>query len=521
MKILFNTLLFIGSTLLALAGCNKNQIIKAAQDQDHPAIFNIYPRPTTPPTNGTIGYNGWVGDVMPYYLDGKFHLFFLHDAPDIIKQSSVGQHPIHQFTTNNLIDYNYEGETIPYGNIATQDHLIGTGSLVQANDIYYFYYTGHNGSNSWLQNNNLGWAEPNSREAVMYATSGDLKTWTKQNFLLKAPQGFNMNEFRDPYIFFNDEFNEYWMIISAQKSGKGFLLVYKTDDLSSDNWAFQGPLDVEGDYLMLECPDIFKIDDTYYLFFAEDWSNTPGTHYRVSNSSAGPWVKPDGKNDMLDGHQFYAGRVAFSGTQYYTFGWAHRRNPETDEGTLTWGGNLISHELIKLDNGNLGVKIPDQVNAYFTKTTELVIKGQDGTVTQSGSNYVIDGNTSSAGYQFDEIDGTKKIGGTLNFSSTTGIASIGFNVSTDNHGTYIIRFEPASNRIASYKNGLEITSVSFNFEKGKSYPFSFIIDNSIVTLYLNNEVALTNRIYNSQGNMWSFKADGVKVIADGLKISSH
>ncbi|MCH5684437.1 hypothetical protein LWM68_09270 [Niabella sp. W65] len=67
-----------------------------------------------------------------------------------------------------------------------------------------------------------------------------------------------MNEFRDPYVFFNSEFNEYWMIVSAQQSGKGVLLVYKTTDPASNNWQLRGTLNVEGDYLMLECADIFK-----------------------------------------------------------------------------------------------------------------------------------------------------------------------------------------------------------------------------------------------------------------------
>lgn len=520
MKMLFNSLFFIAGMLL-LTCCNKNDGKNIIPEPEPQAAFNIYPKPTAPATAGSTGYAGWVGDVMPYYLDGKFHLFFLHDAPDRVKQSSPGQHPIHQFTTSNLLDYNYEGETIAYGNAATQDYLIGTGSMVKAGSTYYFYYTGHNGSSSWLQNNNPGWTTPNSREAVMYATSTDLKSWIKKDFSLKAPQGFNMNEFRDPYVFFNNEFNEYWMLVSAQQGGKGVLLVYKTNDPASNNWQVRGTLNVEGDYLMLECADIFKWGNQYYMLFAEDWSGTPGTHYRVANSTAGPWTKPAGGNDMFDGHQFYAGRMASNGTQYYAFAWAHRRNPESDNGTRTWAGNLISHELVKLSNGNLGVKIPETVNAYFTKITDLAVKGQDGTVTQSGSNYTIDGTATAAGFQFGEMKGTVKISGSINFSNTTGTASVGFNTGTDKIGTYIIRFEPASKRIAAYNNGSEITRVPFNFEAGKAYSFNLIVDNSVAALYLNNEVALTNRVYRAQDNVWSLRADKMKIVASDLKIASH
>lgn len=516
-----NTFLVMSVFAVAI-GCGKTEIKSETAGNVITDSSHIYPVPTASLTSASKGYVGWVGDVMPYFVEGKFQLFFLHDATDIQKSSSTGQHPIHRFTTNNLIDFTYEGEAIPYGNIATQDYLIGTGSMVKSGNTYYYYYTGHNGSSSWLQNNNQGWTNANSREAIMYATSSDLKTWKKkESFLLTAPDGFNRNDFRDPFVFYNDDFKEYWMLVSTQQNGKGVILVYKTDDPAKDNWIVRGPLTVEGDFVMLECADIFKLGDQYYMLFAEDWSSTPGTHYRVATSTSGPWLKPTGGNDMFDGHHFYAGRVASNGTQNYAFGWAHRRKPENDNGERTWGGNLISHELIKLSAGKLGIKIPEQVQGYFTKSTDIVIKGQTGSVTKSGAIYTIDGSSTAAEYKFGEIKGATKLSGNINFSNTIGNASIGFNASANNTGSYIIRFEPASNRIAAFNNGVEVTRVPFYFEAGKNYSFSIIMENSVVVLYLNNEVALTNRIYSASNKMWSFGANNLKIVLNDLKIATH
>ncbi|MCH5684435.1 DUF4975 domain-containing protein [Niabella sp. W65] len=114
-----------------------------------------------------------------------------------------------------------------------------------------------------------------------------------------------------------------------------------------------------------------------------------------------------------------------------------------------------------------------------------------------------------------------KISGSISFSNTTGMASLGFNAGTDKNGSYIIRFEPAAKRIAAYNNGSEITRVPFNFEAGKTYSFSLVIDNSIAALYLNNEVALTNRVYRVQDNAWSLRADKMKIVVNDLKISAH
>lgn len=261
---------------------------------------------------------------------------------------------------------------IPYGNKSTQDNLIGTGSMVKAGNTNYFYYTGFNANNSWLQNTNSALVSANTREAIMYATSSTTTGWTKKpGFALKAPDGYATTDFRDPYVFYNTEFSAYWMMVSAQKDGKGVILVYTSTDPASDNWQLRGPLSVEGDYLMLECADVFKIDDKYFMLFAEDWSTSPGTHYRVASSSAGPWFKPADGMDMFDGHQFYAGKTASNGTERYAFGWAHRRNPENDNGVRTWGGNLISQQITKLGNDKLAVKAPNSVKVILVKMQML------------------------------------------------------------------------------------------------------------------------------------------------------
>lgn len=518
---IFKKIILAAGLVIALLACSKEKGVGQAEPFKEEK-FNIFPKPFFTPDAANGQQTGWVGDVMPYFVNGQFELFFLHDAPDRVKQSSAGQHAIHKFSSKNLLDFNYDGEVIPYGNKSTQDHLIGTGSMVKAGELNYFYYTGHNATNNWVQNSNPGWTNNNNREAIMYATSKDLVSWTKKSgFVLKAPEGYSTNDFRDPYVFYNQEFAQYWMLVSTQKDGKGLILVYTSSDPKTDEWALKGPLNVEADYLMLECADIFKLGDKYYLLFGEDWSNSPGTHYRVANSTAGPWLKPADGDDMFDGYQFYAGRSASNGTDCFAFGWAHRRNPENDGGTRTWGGNLISHQIYKLGDDKLGVKSPDAVKSYFTKEADLAVTSSSGTVNQAAGTFTLDGSSATAMYKFASIQGTTKIAGSLSLANLTGTAGIGFNTQADNNSTYTIKFEPAAKRIAAYNNGVEVTRVPFNWQAGKNYTFSIVIDGSVVVLYLNDQVALTNRIYSVQSKSWSLTAENNTLIVTGLKITTH
>ena len=477
----------------------------------------IYPVPPTGfwgLTNPVVS-TGWVGDVMPFFDNGKFHIFFLHDATDAEKAKSAGQHAIHKFTSSDLAKFSYEGEMIPYGNSSNAEHLIGTGSVLKYQNSYFFYYTGHNGSQGWLASN--------PRETILKASSTNLSNWTKKaDFKLTAPAGYTTTDFRDPYVFFNEEFSEYWMLISTRRNGKGVLAKYTTTDPSADNWMLQQPLEVEGDYLMLECADIFKMGNYYYMFFAEDWSTAPGTRYRVANSSAGPWRMPEGGNDMLDGHMFYAGKTASDGTSRYLFAWTHRRNPEADNGGRTWGGNLVVHQLIQNADGTLGVKAPNAVNALFSKTAELKDANVLGSVNAAGSSFTLDGNSSIATKSFDKAPKSLKISTSITLEKNAGAAGFVFNASAINSPTYKILFEPQKSRIAAYNisGGIstEITRVPLAIQAGTGYAVDLIIDGSVCVLYVNGKVALSNRIYSAPGNAWGITADGNKATFSNLNI---
>lgn len=522
MNMILNRYLSAGALMITLmaGGCSKDTISQTSMAPTAETKFNIYPKATTNTATGST--TGWVGDVMPYYVNGQFELFYLHDAPDQVKQSSPGQHAIHKFSSKDLLTFSDDGEAISYGNINTQDYLIGTGSMMKVGDTYYYYYTGFNGSGSWLANNNPGFAGANTREAIMYATSKDLKTWTKKsNYILRASSGYSGTDFRDPFVFYNDEFGQYWMLVSTQQGGKAVVLVYTATDPAANNWVIKGPLNVEGDYLMLECSDILKIGGKYYMLFAEDWSSTPGTHYRVANSTAGPWLKPADGQDMFDGHQFYAGRATTDGSKYYTIGWAHRRSPENDNGTRNWGGNMVSHEFFPIGADKLGVRSPAAVSAYFGKEAEPAISGNAGTVSHTGANYTLSGSTALALYKFGAADSTGKVSGSFSLSNLTGSASIGLNTGADNSSTYVIKMEPAKNRIAAYNNGQEVTRVPFTFEAGKTYTFSLVMDASMAVLYVNDQVALSNRVYSMPGKPWSLSADMLDLNVTNLKLLKH
>ncbi|WP_207434816.1 glycoside hydrolase family 32 protein [Sabulibacter ruber] len=513
---MIKALVFVGVTA---CGSNDDPVPVDPRTGGETKEVTVYPQPPAGWMGTTNPYNttGWVGDIMPYYDNGKFHVFFLHDAQN--KPAGQGFHDIHKFETSNLVDFSYAGRMIPYGTANQPDFAIGTGSTVKVGNTYYMYYTGHNG--------NTAFTHGNPRESVLYATSQDLKTWTKNTtFKLTAPAGYYDFDFRDPQVFFNSEKNEYWMLVSTQTSArKAVVLLFTTQDPASNNWTSRGPLYTttpEENFLMLECADVFKMGNYWYLFFSENWSGMTGTRYRMATSSEGPWVKPT--HDMLDGQFFYAAKTASDGNKRYLFGWTARRMPETDTGNKEWAGNMVTHELTQAADGTLGVKVPENVANLFTKEIPLQVKNTVGSVTVTGATYQLNGSPSAAFNLFSPLTGTRKITAKLNIAAASGAAGFVFNSDNVIQQYYKVVVEPGNGRIAAYQvsgtNEQLISRVPVTLQTGTTYDVAVVVDGSVCVVYLNGKAALSNRIYGLQGKAWGITATGTQATFSEVKLQS-
>ncbi|ROI03252.1 DUF4975 domain-containing protein [Chryseobacterium sp. G0240] len=498
---------------LSLASCQSDTSDVHINPEDIYAKTNIYPIPPEQWLGGNSPYftAGYVGDVMPYYENGKFHLFFLHDAKT--KPAGEGFHDIHSFETTNLTDFSYNGRMIAYGKVNEPDFAVGTGSMIKVGSTYYYYYTGHNDSAAFLQNN--------PRESVLLATSTDMKNWTKSgNFKITAPAGYYNFEFRDPHVFYNQEEGKYWMLISAQNETdrKAVVLKMTTTDPASGNWVSEGSIYTSSapeNYIMLECPDIFKIGNYWYLVFSENWSENAGTHYRMSSTPNGPWIKP--ANDRFDGSYLYAAKTASDGTQRYLFGWTARRVPESNTGGKEWAGNLVTHQLVQAADGTLGVKQPQSVASVFSQNAALTVEQSSGTITQNGNTFTL-GNNSIV--TFGNLNAANRISFDLKSGNSSSGIIFSHDVSTGNGVK--ISFEPQNNRLAAYlmDNGTAtlINQLPMAFDAGHTYKINVTVSNDVCTVYIDDKVAFTNRIYQVNGKKWSIFGENNQAVYSNIII---
>jgi len=209
---------------------------------------------------------GVIGDCIPFYSGGRYHIFYLRDYRDR-DSSDIGATWEHISTTD-FVHWKDHGLSIPKGSIQEQDHTIGTGCVFT--DQQGKYHTFYTGINPYFRN------ETQREQGLMHATSDDLDTWIKhpEQIWFADESIYERHDWRDPFIFKHPESGKYMMIVAARvnhgpKNGRGCTGLLTSEDLKTWTVAEQ-PFYAPGRYHGHECPDWFKMGDWYYLAFSHD-----------------------------------------------------------------------------------------------------------------------------------------------------------------------------------------------------------------------------------------------------------
>lgn len=433
--------------------------------------------------------NAWVGDVMPMADENGLQLYYLYDTD----HNGVGYHPIYKFSTSNFYEYQDDGLVILYGSSAEEPDLaIGTGSVLKAQDgRYHCFYTGHNDT---FPDKGL------DKECVMHAVSEDNISWTKiPEDTFYAAEHYSGDDFRDPFVFWNEDEQCYWLLIAAHDEKLGGIVArYTSTDLS--NWTLCDPLYAPEKQYMLECPDLFRMGDYYYLFYS--WDRV--TYYAMSDSIYGPFEEP--ADNILDGTGFcfYAAKTAEFEGKRYLCGWVGRKSEPKDTGAYDWAGSMVIHELVQKEDGTLGVKEPSSLENYFVVDKTPAVMGTAGAVEKDNGVYRLSAGADDVALaEFGMREPTMLLECTVSLEQD-GYAGFAFGAG-DDYGKYTGLVLDAKNNSVHFE-GCVLSRIAyvepvifthFTFEPGKEYHIKLIMENEIAVLYIDDTKALSNRIYKS------------------------
>lgn len=465
---------------------------------------------------------GYVGDVIPYFENGIFYLYYLHAHRN---REKFGEGTSwYLVTTRDFVHYTEYGEVLAHGSEKCQDLNAYTGSIIKREETYYLYYTGYNAYPEFCVHHV-------PLQAVMLAVSGDLIHWEKQPeyTFYTSDATYEMSDWRDPFVFWDEEKKKYGMLLAAREN-KGPLRRRGCIGLcTSENildWSVEPPFFSPGLYMTHECPEIFKMGDWWYLIYST-FSERFATHYRMSRDLGGPWIVPE--DDTIDGRGFYAGKTASDGKNRYIFGWIPTKKGECDYEPYEWAGNLIVHKLRQRENGTLCVCVPESVEEYFGKRVEMQLYRSLGECRMQGNTAMMEV-PDSFGAVLTETDLPFRCKITCRLQFGHGTKGCGIMLKSDEcfDTSYYIRLEPCRNRMVFDMwprkikkpeedtweiNGDRAFFVELerpcSLKSEEVHEITVILDDTMCGVYLDGEKAMSVRMYQiKNGKLGFFASEG-------------
>lgn len=453
-------------------------------------------------------YVGYVGDPMPFYdpVAGDFKVLYLQDYRP---NPELTYHPIWGVSTGDGVSYASLGELVECGASNELDAALGTGSTIYAHGKYHIFYTAHSPNRA---------ATGGVNEAVMVATSSDFKSWTKdRSFILTGGDEYSNADFRDPFVYADDN-GLYHMLVSTRKGGKGVLAEYTSSDLRA--WTSAGVFMTMMWDRFYECPDLFRMGDWWYLIYSEQHDAVRRVQYFKGRSidelkactanDAGIW--PDSHEGFLDSRGFYAGKTASNGTERFIWGWCASRAGFNNLGTPDWGGNLVAHRLVQHTDGTLSLgELPAMAAAFPAATSQ--------------PDFTLEGMTSKL---MPRLGYVSRIEFTVETSNAWDRFGFSMARGDDSEVFYSVVINPESDTLRKINFEEEggtgfianTDGYVFNTPADGVYHITAVIDNSVLTVYINDNVGYTVRLYGAARNCWSINSYGGNIAVKDIKIST-
>jgi len=453
------------------------------------------------------------GDAIPFYHEGTYHIFSLTPPLGTTVYPARLRTSWSHFCSKNLVDWD-ELETALTPGTGDEPDADGcwTGSVIYGEGNYHIFYTGYNLRTKFNQ-------------TICHAVSKDGITWTKDEnnpIIIPKTDLFESLDWRDPYVFYNDEDKCYWMLISARRNSgpinrRGCVVLYRSNDLK--NWEYYGPIYEPRNMHCPECPEMYKMGDYWYLSYST-FTEFAQTMYRVSKSPFGPWRTP--KYDGIGGRRFYAAKSMQddNGRRFY-LGWAHDRADNSDHGEWYWGGAFaIPHEVIATPDGNLDVNMPKEIIDTFDTPVEWKFKPMEGNWKTYGSPNIAINSVGTYSYGFCEL-GEKRFMLSCQARPSDCKDYFGLILKSDVNVSrcLILAFEYGKQRVSLINlpvaldpfweqsstnilppkmpgpDGPRVCEKPFEFENGDIIDIKVVIDNDMIEIFAGEKVAFTYRSY--------------------------
>jgi beta-fructofuranosidase len=456
------------------------------------------------------------GDAIPFFHEGKYHIFSLTPPPGTGTYPERLRTTWHHACSDNLVDWEEIGPAlIPGGPDEPDADGCWTGSVIHGEGQWHAFYTGYS-------------IQATFQQTICHAVSEDGVSWTKDPknpILVPRTDLYERLDWRDPYAFYNEEDDAYWLLFSARKNAgpitrRGCVILYRSQNLA--DWEYYGPIYEPKHTNCPECPEIYRMGETWYLSYSR-FSEFGGTIYRVSDSPFGPWRTP--RQDRIGNRRFYAAKSMANdaGNRYY-FGWIPDRANKSDRGEWYWGGIFaVPHEVAPSMSGReLEVKLPSEIVRTFEDIIEWKYQPVDGNSALVDKKKIRVESAGTLSYGFFDFS-ERSFLLSCQMRPIDCLDHLGFVIKSDRDlsSCLLLALERGAQRVSFLKypmpvdpfweasvasmvpaalpgpDGPRVAEATFEFEDGSPIDVKILVDGDLVEAFVGERAALTYRCYNA------------------------
>ena len=462
------------------------------------------------------------GDTMPFHHNGHWHLFFSQPPVGAWEYVERARVSTAHLRSADLVSWEVMPDAFGPGEQGECDgDGIWTGSVIENDGVFHFFYTGYN-------------RQSHSPQTICKATSTDLVNWKKSSanpVIAPCSREYETVDWRDPYVYRDEAAGCFKMLISARlKSGpifrRGCVATAVSVDL--ENWEVGPPLASTMLTHCPECPELFELNGWWYLVESR-YSERMQTVYRVARTSCGPWESR--RLDSLDGRRFYAAKSASDGTRRFSFAWIPYRKHHETSNNWVWGGELGSpRELVSLPDGTLTSQLPREVEESYAYPIAHRLRAGLGSWTGSASPRCEA--TGSFGYAILEGPGRDEVLLDVSIELSVNTEAAGILIEPDGddqlRSGYWVAVEPMKQRVIldrwptsmdplwdslvlNERHKIEVNREIDNPlverplahpPEGNCYRFQVLRKGSAIECFVSGQVAASYRIYDVSSNAW-------------------
>ena len=301
-------------------------------------------------------HNAWVGDIVTFFHQGRYHVFYLYDRRHHQSKFGQGAHYFEHLSTADFKTWTEHEAATP---IEEQWECIGTGTPFVFNKQLCLAFGWH--TDRIYPADKTTW--PAQWDHLKkHGRTGDIKRGTTPGVPAGAGYAISADgvaKFKKTNVMFHPCMNPSVFTdpngrlrMLANSGSKG---IWESDSIDS-GWRCISPDFPPGG----DCTFFFR------------W----GKHDYIIGGFRNLWSKPIDKPDsayedvVRKGHDFYDGLnvpavTQIQGGRFLMAGWTEIRG---------WGGNLVIRELVQLPDGRIGSKWMDEITPDAEKPKLLAAK---------------------------------------------------------------------------------------------------------------------------------------------------